>query len=137
MTAPATPAAPPAAQATESNATVLRSKLQTTSGTLTQIAELADQLAQQRSTLDAQVRDADEFATATGQSSQARQGLDEARALSQAMGEQIGAFSQGAVSAEDQVRQASDGLRVAEDAEDQLRSAGADGRAVAPAGANA
>ncbi|MET0416629.1 MAG: hypothetical protein ABW022_11480 [Actinoplanes sp.] len=121
----------------ESNATVLRSKLSATQSTLHQVADLTDQLAALRTTLDGQVRDADEFAQVTGQSAQARTALDEASALSSSMGEQLGDFSQGAVSAEEQMRQASDGLRVAENAEDELRAAGADGRAVAPAGANA
>jgi hypothetical protein len=125
------------APATESNATVLRSKLQGTKTTLTRIAELTDELAAERTKLDGQVRDSEEFATATGQSSQARQALDESKALSSAMGDRLGEFSQGAVSAEDQMAHAADGLRPAENAEDELRAAGADHRAVAPAGANA
>lgn len=126
------------APVTESNATVLRQKLNTTKGTLGRMAELTDQLAAERSTLGHQVRDASEFATSTGQSAQAQQALDESDALASSMGEQLGNFSQGAVSAEASMSQASDGLRVAENAEDALRSAGADGRAVAPAsGANA
>jgi len=129
-----TPLPAPNAPAAESNATVLRTKLAGAQDSLHRIAELTDQLAQARTTLDGQVRDADEFATATGQSSQARQALDEATALSASMGQQLGDFSQGAVSAEEQMGQASTGLRVAESAEDELRAAGADGRAVAPAG---
>ncbi len=125
------------APAAESNATVLRSKLANTEQTLHQVAELTDQLARIREQLAAQVRDTDEFATATGQSAQTRTALDEANAVSTAMGLHLGSFSEGAVSAEEQVAQASAGLRVAENAEDELRSAGADGRAVAPAGANA
>lgn len=136
MTAP-TPSASAPVAATESNATVLRAKLTTTKTTLHRIAELTDHLAKERATLDGQVRDADEFATSTGQSAQARQALDEANAVSTSMGARLGEFSQNAVSAEEQVAQAADGLRVAENAEDELRSAGADGRAVAPAGANA
>ncbi len=135
MTAPTTTHA--AAPAAESNATVLRAKLTTTKGTLQQIADLTDQLAAARSALDGQVRDAEEFAAATGQSAQTTQALDESRAVSTAMGDRLSEFNQNAVSAEEQVTQAADGLRVAEEAEDSLRSAGADGRAVAPAGANA
>lgn len=123
--------------ATESNATVLRGKLLNTKTTLSRIAELTDQLAKERATLDGQVRDATEFAQVTGQSSQARQALDESGAVSTAMGDRLGEFSQNAISAEEQMVQAADGLRVAENAEDQLRTAGADGRAVAPAGAAA
>lgn len=123
----------PAAPATESNATVLRAKLQTTTGTLQRISELTDQLAAERATLGHQVRDASEFAIATGQSAQAQQALDESNQLATSMGEQLGNFSQGAVSAEEQMSQASNGLKVADDAEDALRSSGGDGRAVAPA----
>lgn len=132
MTSPSQPTSTPTAA--ESNATVLRGKLLTTRTTLGRIADLTDQLAKERTKLDAQVRDADEFATATGQSSKARQALDESRAVATVMGDRLGEFSQGAVSAEEQMTHASDGLRVAEEAEDSLRQAGADGRAVAPAG---
>lgn len=125
------------APAAESNATVLRGKLTGMKSTLHRIADLTDQLARERATLSGEVRDADEFAQTTGQSAQARQALDEANAVSASMGERLGEFSQNAVSAEEQVAQAAEGLRVAENAEDELRAAGADGRAVAPAGANA
>ncbi|MGK5682474.1 hypothetical protein [Actinoplanes sp. URMC 104] len=121
----------------ESNASVLRGKLTGIKQDLHQMAELTDQLAKVREQMAAKVRESDEFAQATGQSNQARQALDEASAVAAAMGQHLGSFSEGAVSAEEQMGAASDGLRVAENAEDELRSAGADGRAVAPAGAGA
>lgn len=127
----------PTAPAAESNATVLRAKLDAAKTTLHNMADSTDRLANDRAALDRQVRDAEEFASATGQSAQARQALDEAKAVSEQMGVRLGEFSQGAVSAEDQMAQASAGLKVAESAEDELRAAGADGRAVAPAGGDA
>jgi hypothetical protein len=133
MTDGPTTNSPAPAAATESNATVLRQKLDNTKQTLNRVAELTDQLAAERSTLGHQVRDASEFATSTGQSAQAQQALDESNALAISMGEHLGHFSQGAVSAEASMTQAGEGLRVAEHAEDALRNAGADGRAVAPA----
>jgi hypothetical protein len=127
----------PQQAATESNATVLRAKLVNAQTTLHKLADTTDQLDTQRAELEQQVREAEEFAAATGQSDQARTALDESNAIAAAMGAHLGEFSQGAVSAEESVRQAADGLKVAENAEDELRAAGADGRAVAPAGANA
>lgn len=130
---------PPARQApaTESNATVLRAQLQTAQATLHRIADLTDKLASERGTLDGQVTRAEEFAQATGQTTQCRQALDESKTVSTQMGARLGEFSQNAVSAEEQMAQAADGLKVAEQAEDSLHASGADGRAVAPAGANA
>lgn len=120
-------------QQAESNATVLRGLLGGIQSTLGQVSDNTDALAALRNKLQHQVDRAEEHATSSGQSSQARQSLDEARQVVTLLGQHLGAFSEGTVSAEDQVGQASAGLRSAEEAEDSLRAGGADGRAVAPA----
>ena len=122
-----------AAPAAESNATVLRGDLSRIQQLLGKVSENTDALAALRDELHTAVEKADEFAGATGQSAQSRQALDEARQVVITIGKHLGDFSEGAVHAEDQVASASDGLRVVEQAEDSLRIAGADGRAVAPA----
>lgn len=121
----------------ESNAAVLRALLMGIEGTLAEVSDLTDDLSKRRDKLNNEVQRAEEFATVTGQSAQARHALDEAKALSASMGDHLGSFSDGAVGAQEQMNQASDGLKVAEQADDDLRAAGADGRAVAPAGTHA
>lgn len=121
----------------ESNAAVLRGLLAGINDKVGEVADVTDNLAAVRTQLQGQVQQADEFATATGQSTQAKQALDATNAVVAQMGKHLSDFTDGSVHAQDQLGQASDGLRVAEDADDQLRSAGADGRAVAPAGAHA
>ena len=134
-----TPAAQPAQTAPqgESNAAILRGKLQSIGAKAGHVSEHTDALAKLQQQMEAEVRDAEEFAQATGQSSQTRQALDEVSTLTRAMTAGLDQFSALAVDAEDGMGQASQGLRVAEDADDQLRQAGADGRAVAPAGTHA
>jgi chromosome segregation ATPase len=103
----------------------------------TRISELVDQLAAERASVEAEVNAAAEFAEQTGQTAETRQALDASTAVVAQLGEQVGGVSDSATEAADQLSAARQGLRVVEEAEDALTSAGADGRAVAPAGAGA
>ena len=134
MTAPVTAVTPPQG---DSNAAVMAGHLQQISGDQLAISDLVDQLAAARTALNAKVVSANEFAEQTGQTAETRQALDASAAVAAQLGEQIGGVSDSAQEAADQLTAAWAGLRVVEEAEDALTSAGADGRAVAPAGTGA
>jgi chromosome segregation ATPase len=101
------------------------------------VDDLTDQLGKERDQLERETQEAAEFAELTGQTAQTRQALDASTSVVTQAGQQVGAVSDSVAEAQDQVAAAVDGLRVVEEAEDGLVSAGADGRAVAPAGVGA
>lgn len=121
----------------DSNAAVMAAHLEGVRVEQEKISDLADQLAAARASVQAKVVAASEFAEQTGQSAETRQALDASTAVVTQLGEQIGGVSDSATEAAEQIAAAQQGLRVVIEAEDALTSAGADGRAVAPAGAGA
>lgn len=131
------PPTSPSAPQGDSNAAVMAAHLQTIEDRLKAVSDLTDQLAAERSALEAEATAAAEFAEQTGQTADTRQSLDASAAVVAQLGDQVGGVSDSAGEAAEQVAAARQGLRVVEEAEDALTSAGADGRAVAPAGAAA
>jgi hypothetical protein len=117
----------------ESNATVLGHKLRGIGNNLTKVEAGVDDLGRLADALAAQVREANEFATHTGQVAATKQAMDAANAVVAKLRALVAAASAAAVEAVEQVAAARGSLRVAESAEDSLRSAGGTGDAVATA----
>jgi hypothetical protein len=80
-----------------------------------------------------QVADAGEFAVATEQSDRSKRALDETSAVTASMDQHLGGMSTAVAAAEDAVSAAIGGLKVVDEAEDDLRQSGAGPKSVAPA----
>lgn len=117
----------------ESNVSVLREMLRRIGGNITKVEAGVDDLSALADALAAQVREATEFATRTGQIGATKAALDAANAVVQRLKQLVIAASQAAVEAVDQVASARGSLKVAESAEDALTAAGGTGDAVATA----
>lgn len=125
------------AQQGEANHVYVTQNLDRIRGFQGRIDELVDAANQERQQLMTETTAAAEHARATGQPAATLQALDEALAYLKAMGRSLSAFAAGNAATAEQVGAADTGLDPARQADDTLRAAGADGRAVAPGGASA
>ncbi len=117
----------------ESNVSVLRQMLQRIGGVITRVEAGVDDLNALADSLAAQVREATEFATRTGQIAATKVALDSANAVVAKLKALVAQASEAAVEAVEQVATARASLRVAEAAEDTLTQAGGTGEAIATA----
>jgi hypothetical protein len=117
----------------EHNTAVLKRLLADISGVLQRGTETINSLNGRTGTLVGQVADAGEFAVATEQTDRSKQALDETAAVGAAMDQHLGGMSTAVSAAEDAVIAAIGGLRVVDEAEDDLAQAGAGPKSVAPA----
>jgi hypothetical protein len=117
----------------EHNAALLKRILADIGGTLGRGTDIIDSLNRRNGTLVGQVAGAGEFAVATQQTEKSKQALDETSGLASAMDHHLGGMSGAVAAAEEAVNAAVGGLKVVEEAEDDLRQAGAGTKAAAPA----
>ncbi len=117
----------------ESNVSVLRQMLQRIGGVITKVEAGVDDLNALADSLAAQVREATEFATRTGQIAATKVALDAANAVVAKLKALVAQASEAAVEAVEQVAAARGSLRTAEAAEDSLTQAGGTGEAIATA----
>lgn len=136
VTSPTVPAQPaPAVPAGDSNATVLAQKLGNVNQTVTAITADVDQLNAVVTTLTAQIQTSADLAHSAGMPTEAIQAVDAARHAAALIGSRLDAFSTGTITASDQLTAAARGLQPVTNAENRLRAAGADGRALDTAAA--
>jgi hypothetical protein len=117
----------------EHNTAVLKRLLIDISGMLHRGTDTINALNRRNGNLVGQVADAGEFAVATEQTDKSKQALDETAAVTATMDQHLGGMSTAVTTAEDAVSAAISGLRVVDEAEDQLTQAGAGPKSVAPA----
>jgi methyl-accepting chemotaxis protein len=100
---------------------------------LSRVNDLNDHLAAANNTLAVQVSQTQDYVTANGGTTETAAALDAAGGVVREIGSHVGSASDAVAKAADSALAADAGLRPAQDAEDQLTAAGADGRFVAPA----
>lgn len=122
-----------ASTAQEHNAALLKRTLADIGGVLTRGTDIINNLNRRNGVLVGQVAAAGEFAVATEQTDRSKHALDETAGLTSAMDQHLGGMSGAVSEAEVAVAAAVGGLRVVEEAEDELRQAGAGTKAAAPA----
>jgi len=132
MTQP-TPQTPAPASAAEHNTAALKRLLSDISATLHHGTDTINAMNRRNGHLITLVADAGEFAVATEQSDKSKQALDETIAVTDAMDAHLGGMSAAVSAAEDSITAALGALRVVDEAEDDLRQAGAGPKSVAPA----
>jgi flagellin-like hook-associated protein FlgL len=97
------------------------------------LSDRIDQAMTRSQTISGDVTAASEFSIATEQTTAAKDSLDEATSAVTSMETTFGAVSSHLASAEEQLTEAIDALRRTEQAADDIRRAGAGGKATAPA----
>jgi hypothetical protein len=117
----------------EHNAAALKRLLADIGHDLTYASDLINSLARRTATLTDQVAAVGDFAVATEQSTASKAGLDEATTLAATMDEHLGGMSTAVVTAEETTTAAVSALAPVDEAEDELRQAGAGTKSVAPA----
>lgn len=117
----------------EHNTALLKKLLTDIAAVLHRSSEVINSLNRRNGALVGQVADAGEFAVATEQTSKSKQSLDEANGVTAAMDQHLGGMSTSVSAAEDATAAAVAGLKVVDEAEDDLRQAGAGTKAAAPA----
>lgn len=117
----------------EHNTTVLKRQLTGIGASLGQSIDVINTLARRNGLLVQQTGDATEFAVATEQTDRSKTALDETSAVTAGMDQHLGGMSAAAVDAETSVHTAIRALAVVDQAEDELRQAGAGTKSVAPA----
>lgn len=117
----------------EHNAAVLKQVLTNIGGILNRGTDTINNLNRRNGVLVGQVASAGEFAVSTEQTDKSKQALDETAGLTSTMDQHLGGMSGAVAHAEEAVVAAVGGLRVVEEAEDDLRQAGAGTKAAAPA----
>jgi ABC-type transporter Mla subunit MlaD len=98
-----------------------------------QLSDRIDKAVTRNDEINGLVSDAGELATSTEQTQRAREALDEASGVSGVVTQKLGIVSASMAGLEDQIDAAIDSLRAAEQVADDLRQAGAGGKATAPA----
>lgn len=117
----------------EHNTAVLKRMLADIGTVLHRGTDTINSLNRRNGSLVGQVADAGEFAVATEQTDRSKQALDETAGLTATMDQHLGGMSTAVAAAEDAVAAAVGGLRVVDEAEDDLRQSGAGPKSVAPA----
>jgi hypothetical protein len=117
----------------EHNAALLKRILTDIGGVLHRGTDIINNLNRRNGALVGQVADAGEFAVATQQTDQSRQALDETVGLTSTMDQHLGGMSSAVGEAEQAITAALGGLRVVDEAHDDLMQAGAGTKAAAPA----
>lgn len=121
------------AQRGEANHVAVTNNLNQIAAYQNRVDELVDAAEAQRRALEEQTRRTQEHAQASGQPAATLQALDAALAYLKQMGRHLSEVSTGNAQTTEQVGAADGGLNPVRQADDQIRTAGADHRSVAPA----